>query len=138
MTASALKVERKEILLIIAFIDHRNFIDQAKSLTFLDFSLNFQKWKRKFIYFFSKWKSYFCTSNDYKSNITHCKNVQKNVGKYKTKITVLQNLEIVFIRFIYPCECLSTCLNKPMFSYKNRILFYNLLFFTQYHEHFPC
>lgn len=41
--ASALKVERKEILLIIAFIDHRNVIDQAKSLTFLDFSLNFQK-----------------------------------------------------------------------------------------------
>lgn len=54
LMASALKAERKEILLIIAFIDHRNFIDQAKSLTFVDFSLNFQKSKRKFIYFFSK------------------------------------------------------------------------------------
>lgn len=81
--------------------------------------------------FSSKWKPYFCTSHDYKINITHCKNTQKNVDKYKIKITVLQNLEInCFISFIYPCEYLSTCLNKPMCSYKNRILlFYNLLFF---------
>lgn len=37
LMASALKAERKEILLIIAFIDHRNFIDQAKSFNFCGF-----------------------------------------------------------------------------------------------------
>lgn len=88
--------------------------------------------------FSSKWKPYFCTSHDYKINITHCKNTQKNVDKYKIKITVLQNLEInCFISFYLSLWIFVSHMFKQTYSYKNRILlFYNLLFFTQYHEYF--